>query len=224
MAGWSKWLRITLMVVAIAAIGRLTTNRNGLKAPPRVESNPFEMHESGFIFFCREARRPCGILVDKDQPFDPPAKPVHIPGADIKQVMDTYLQAVPSYRWEVLDGILVISPRSISREVSERFYKTPINARFDALPSDEAAYKVMETAKMLGPLFTSGVPYPYGTVTVAFNGDSAFSALNTLAKKDGLAMWVVGYYPGWINTHYTFNFMSWRDGDPPNNKPSRGTW
>lgn len=197
---------VTILVLVIIAAA---------KRPARlpVESNIFEKHESGFISFCEASRRPCGILIDASQPFDPPAKPAWISGADTKQVMDAYLQAVPAYRWEDADGTLVITPRSLPRNVAAKLYGTPVTARFDALPSDEAAMKVLEIANIPWTLFTGGAPGPYGKITAAFNGDSAASALNAIAKKDGLMMWVLGYYPGWIHTRYSFDMPSWREPD-----------
>jgi hypothetical protein len=122
-------------------------------------------------------------------------------GLSVRQALDHVIARVPSYRWAVVDDVVVVRPAAAWDDAT-----SPLNlptARFSATQAhlhDVLHTLIAAVTPQLSKAHTDvtgNPPWPIDRpVSVTFSGGTLLDALNTVIRAHGHAEWRLGYVGG----------------------------
>ncbi len=177
-------------------------------------SGAFDSNESGFMEFCREARIPCGILINRDHPFSVSGPPIEVSRTRVSKVMDMFVKRSTAYRWRDDAGTIFIEPKSLPESMAAKLILTRLHLQIKNTPASDACQEILDRVDVHSSLLTSGSAPIYAEVSTDIENLGVVAALNKVAREDGQMMWVLSFRKRWFFTDYGFITASWRSEQP----------
>lgn len=186
----------------------------------------FEPWPRKITVICRTAGVPCGL---EESPEDP----VHgidnsyghqerlgLPDAKmtVRQVLDAVLGKHPHYRWEFVDGVLLVTPKPgkeyrrfwkpvLSRRLRQfKYSDTPAGSLLFQACLDAGVMKALDPRKMPAVQLLKPLP-PTGRISVNLENVSVREAMAAVARADGQMGWKFAYDPS--EKAYALRIMTW---------------